>query len=69
MGLGIRCAKAAAPEIEQRIRDAYISTLVEMGRERLPEAQQAVDRGLAVDPKNVELLELRPLIEQAIKKS
>lgn len=69
VGLGIRCAKAAAPEIEQRIRDAYISALVEMGRERLPEAQQAVDRGLAVDPKNVELLELRPLIEQAIKKS
>jgi hypothetical protein len=68
VGLGFRCAKAAAPEIEQRIRDAYISALVEMGRERLPEAQQAVDRGLAVDPRNVELLELRPLIEAGDEK-
>jgi acyl-CoA-binding protein len=40
-----------------------------MGRERFAEAQQAVEQGLAVDPKNVELLELRPLIEQTMKKS
>jgi hypothetical protein len=40
-----------------------------MGRERFVEARQAVERGLAVDPKNVELLELRPLIERSRKKS
>jgi hypothetical protein len=50
-------------------QDSYISTLVEMGRERLADAQQAVARGLAIDPKNVELLELRPLNEQSMKKS
>jgi hypothetical protein len=69
VGLGFRCAKAAAPEIDQRIRDAYISALVEMGRERFSEARQAIDRGLAIDPKNVELLELRTLIEQSMKQS
>jgi gamma-glutamyl hercynylcysteine S-oxide synthase len=68
VGLGFRCAKTAPPEIEQQIRDSYISALVEMGRERFPDAQQAVARGLAIDPKNVELLELRPLIEQSMKK-
>ncbi len=69
MGLGFRCAKTAPPEIEQQIRDAYITALVEMGRERFSDAQQAVARGLAIDPKNVELLELSPLIEQSMKKS
>jgi formylglycine-generating enzyme required for sulfatase activity len=69
VGLGFRCAKAAPPEIDQRIRDAYVSALVEMGRERFSEAQQAVDRGLAIDPKNVELLELRQLIQQSMKQS
>jgi formylglycine-generating enzyme required for sulfatase activity len=69
VGLGFRCAKAAPPEVDQQIRDAYVSALVEMGRERFSEARQAVDRGLAIDPKNVELLELRPLIEQSMKQS
>jgi formylglycine-generating enzyme required for sulfatase activity len=69
VGLGFRCAKTAPPEIEQQIRDSYISALVEMGRERLADAQQAVARGLAIDPKNIELLELRLLIEQSRKKS
>jgi hypothetical protein len=69
VGLGFRCAKAALPEIDQRIRDAYVSALVAMGRERFTEAQQAVEQGLAVDPKNVELLDLRPLIERSMKKS
>jgi len=39
-----------------------------MGRERFAEAQQAVARGLALDPVNLELLELRPLIEQSLKR-
>jgi formylglycine-generating enzyme required for sulfatase activity len=69
VGLGFRCAKAAPPEIDQRIRDAYVSALVEMGRERFAEAQQAVEQGLIVDPKNVELLELLPLIERSMKRS
>jgi len=69
VGLGFRCAKTASPEIEQQIRDSYISALVEMGRERFADAQQAVARGLAIDPKNIELLELRLLIEQSRKKS
>jgi formylglycine-generating enzyme required for sulfatase activity len=68
VGLGFRCAKTAPPEIEQQIRDSYISALVEMGRERFSDAQQAVARGLAIDPKNMELLELSPLIEQSMKK-
>jgi gamma-glutamyl hercynylcysteine S-oxide synthase len=68
VGLGFRCAKTAPREIEQQIRDSYISALVEMGRERFADAQQAVTRGLAVDPRNVELLELHPLIEQSMKK-
>ena len=68
MGLGFRCAKTAPREIEQQIRDSYISALVEMGRERFAEAQQALARGLAIDPKSGELLELRPLIEQSMTK-
>ncbi len=69
VGLGFRCAKTAPPDIEQQIRDAYITALVEMGRERFSDAQQAVARGLAIDPKNVDLLELSPLIGQSMKKS
>jgi gamma-glutamyl hercynylcysteine S-oxide synthase len=53
VGLGFRCAKSAPPEIEQQIRDSYIAALVDMGRERFAEAQEAVGRGLAIDPKNV----------------
>lgn len=68
VGLGFRCAKTAPPEIDQQIKDAYIAALVEMGQERYNDAHQAVDRGLSVDPKNVELLELRPLIERSMKK-
>src|SRR5512147_2598910 len=68
VGLGFRCAKTAPPEIEQQIRDSYIAALVEMGREKFADAQQAVARGLAIDPKNIELLELRPLIEQSMKR-
>ena len=68
VGLGFRCAKTAPPEIEQQIRDSYIAALVVMGRERFMEAQQAVSRGLAIDPKNIELLELRSLIEQSMKR-
>lgn len=68
VGLGFRCAKTAPPEIEQQIRDSYIAALVDMGRERFPEAQEAVGLGLAIDPKNLELLELRLLIEQSMKR-
>jgi len=68
VGLGFRCAKTAPPEIEQQIRDSYIAALVDMGRERFAEAQQALSRGLAIDAKNIELLELRALIEQSMKR-
>jgi formylglycine-generating enzyme required for sulfatase activity len=68
VGLGLRCAKAAPADWEQRIRDSYITALVEMGRERFADAQQVVDRGLSMDPKNVELLELQTLIEQSMKR-
>lgn len=68
VGLGFRCAKTAPLEIDERIKDASVVAYVEMGRERFAEAQQAVDQGLAIDPKNVELLELRQLIEQSIKR-
>jgi hypothetical protein len=37
-----------------------------MGRERFAEAQHAVAQGLAIDPNNAELLELRQLIEQSM---
>jgi len=69
VGLGFRCAKTAPPVIEQQIRDSYISALVEMGREKFADAQQAAARGLAIDPKNVELLELREVIEHSLKRS
>jgi gamma-glutamyl hercynylcysteine S-oxide synthase len=69
VGLGFRCVKSAPSEIDRRIRNAYVSALVDMGRERYAEAQQAVDQGLAMDPVNVELLELRPLIERSMKQS
>jgi hypothetical protein len=59
---------SAPADWEQRIRDSYITALVAMGRERFADAQQAVDRGLAMDPVNVELLQLRPLIEQSLKR-
>lgn len=68
VGLGLRCAKAAPADWEQRIRDSYVTALVEMGRERFADARQAVNRGLALDPKNVELLELETLIEQSMKR-
>jgi len=67
VGLGFRCAKTAPPEIELQIRQAHITALVEMGREHTAEAQQAIARGLAIDPKDADLLELRSLIEQAKK--
>ncbi len=67
VGLGFRCAKTAPPEIELQIRQAQTTALVEMGRENVAEARAAVTRGLAIDPKNAELLELRSLIEQAKK--
>jgi gamma-glutamyl hercynylcysteine S-oxide synthase len=68
VGLGFRCAKTAPPEIDERIKDASILAYVEMGRERFVEAKQAVDQGLATDPNNSELLELRQLIEQSMKR-
>ncbi|NJN70782.1 MAG: hypothetical protein HC801_11235, partial [Nitrospira sp.] len=68
VGLGFRCAKTAPSEINQQIKEASILAYVEMGRERFPEAQQAVAQGLALDPKNRELLELRQLIEQSMKR-
>jgi iron(II)-dependent oxidoreductase len=68
VGLGFRCAKTAPSEIEQRIKEAAISTYVEMGRERFEDARQALAQGLAIDPKNTELLELRQLIEQSMKR-
>jgi len=68
VGLGFRCAKTAPPEIDERIKDAAIVAYVEMGRERFVEAQHAVARGLAFDPKNAELLELGQLIEQSMKR-
>jgi hypothetical protein len=40
VGLGFRCAKAAPADWEQRIRDSYITALVEMGRERFSEASR-----------------------------
>jgi gamma-glutamyl hercynylcysteine S-oxide synthase len=67
VGLGFRCAKNAPPDLEQKIRDTYISALVDMGRERFAEADDTVTRGLALDPKNIELLELRLLIQQSVK--
>jgi len=42
--------------------------MVEMGRERFADAEQAVLRGLAIDPKNDELLELKSLIESSMKR-
>lgn len=68
VGLGFRCAQTAPSEIDQRIKEASILAYVEMGRERFVEAQQVVARGLALDPKNTELLELRQLIEQSTKR-
>lgn len=67
VGLGFRCARTAAPDIELQISQAHTAALVEMGREHFIEAEEAVARGLAIDPRNAELLELRPLIERAKK--
>ena len=63
-----RCAKTAPHEIHQRIVDASILTYIEMGRERFVEARQVLAQGLALDPKNRELLELQQLIEQSMKR-
>ncbi len=65
VGLGFRCAKTAPPEIDQRIQDQYVAALAAMGREQWGEALAAVQRGLAIDLKNVELLELHSLIERS----
>lgn len=68
VGLGFRCAKTAPPDIDQRIKEIAILAYIEMGRERFTDAQQALAQGLALDPKNRELLELRRLIEQSMKR-
>ena len=67
VGLGFRCAKSAPPEIELQIRQAHTTALMEMGREHFVEAQEAVARGLSIDPKHAELQELRLMIERAKK--
>lgn len=67
VGLGFRCAQTAPSDMELQIREAHTTALVEMGRERFTEAQQAVTGGLAIDPTNIELLELQSLIQQAKK--
>jgi hypothetical protein len=66
VGLGFRCAKTAPPEIDHKLNEASITAFIEMGRERFVEAEQAVLRGLTIDPKNIELLELRSLIERSM---
>ena len=60
VGLGFRCAKNAPVEINQQIRGAYIAALVGMGGEHFTEVQQAVARGLAIDPKNVDFWNSNP---------
>ena len=65
VGLGFRCAKDAAPEIEQRIKDAHIQALVKMGKEQFQEADQLVQQGLKMDPTNTELLDLRSVIKKS----
>ncbi len=67
VGLGFRCAKTAPPDIELQIRQAHTTALMEMGREHFVEAQEAVARGLSIDPKHAELQELRLMIERAKK--
>ncbi len=67
VGLGFRCAKTAPSEVEQRIHGAAVDALVEMGRGRFADARQAVVRGLAIDPRDNELLELKSRIEQSMK--
>ena len=65
VGLGFRCAKTAPSDIEQRVREAYIAALVDMGREQFAEAEHAVLRGLALDRHNGDLLELQSLIKKS----
>ena len=65
VGLGFRCAKTAPSDIEQRVREAYIAALVDMGREQFAEAEHAVLRGLALDRHNGDLLELQALIKKS----
>lgn len=67
VGLGFRCARTAAPEIDLQIREAYTTALLEMGREHFLEAKEAMAQGLAIDPKNSDLLELRSLMERTTK--
>lgn len=64
VGLGFRCARTASPQLELQIRQAQTTALVEMGREHYAQAQEAIAGGLAIDPNNAELLELRSLITQ-----
>ncbi len=68
VGLGFRCAQGAPPEIEQRLRDASIEAYIKMGREQYEDAKRSVEKGLAIDAVNPELLELRRLIERSLHK-
>lgn len=68
VGLGFRCAQTASPAIEHRIREAAIDAYIKMGREQFEEAKLSVQRGLAVDPVNPELIELKQLIDRSLKK-
>jgi hypothetical protein len=68
VGLGFRCAKTAPPEIDHQIKEAAILAYIEMGRERFAEARQALAQGLAIDPKNPEIVELQHLTEQSMKR-
>lgn len=69
VGLGFRCAKNAPPEIERRLRDAYIMALIHMGRESFGEARQSIEHGLAIDPKDAELLDLKSRVDRSMEGS
>lgn len=69
VGLGFRCAKAAAPESLQTIRYDFMHALISMGEEKWQDALKSIDQALKGDPENMEYRQTRELIMQKINQS
>ena len=70
VGLGFRCAKSAAPIVEndQSGRDAFIHALISMGIEKYADAMVSIEQALKVDPKNEEYRATKALIQKNLNK-
>ncbi len=63
VGLGFRCAMTAPQKVVDKVRTLTMSAMKNMGLEKPEEAKRDLQEALKVDPHNVELLQMRSLIQ------